>query len=261
MATIEEIRELKKQGKNREIIAALKDERLMIVVKEDAEKLLEKAWAHHQLGEYDSSLPIMAALSVKWSAFTIIGESARRGYAHGILQRDDDVQEADKTLQEIPFSLGRDNVRMNMMIMAARKGLTIPAEEVIATIMHTLQMVPYATVNGHIINNGALVLHEARQQKAVEPYIPILPGLIDVVIGIYEATDTAKNHIAAAKFRAAQICRANGWKKLARISIEESIELWRYLVASQDGARYKQNLEGAEKLKREMEKEEGISLI
>lgn len=252
MATIQEIRELKKQGKNREIIATVDAENIVFTkrprVEVNDEKLLEKAWAHHQLGEYDKSLQIMWDLSEYYPASSAIGESALRGFAHGRLQKDMDIEGADAILRRLPQGLTTDNVRMNQMIMAARKGLTIPAGSVISMIVNALKTVPYATINGHIINNGTLVLHEARNQEGVKSYIPILPGLIDVAIGIYEATGTAKNHIAGAEFRAAQICKANGWMKLGRLSAQESVELWRELVNSQDGARYQKNLEGAKKL-------------
>lgn len=252
MVTIKEIRELKKQGEYREIIGALEGQFIDVANKEDAEKYLELAWAHHQLGEYDRSIAIMSVLTISYPASTEIGESARRGYAHGLLQRDGDVEESDKILMEIAPGLSRDNVRMNQMIMAARKGLTIPVELVMSMIVNALKTVPYATINGHIINNGVLVLHEARNQEGVKPYIPILPGLIDNAIGIYEATGTAKNHIAGAEFRAAQICRANGLPELAQLSVRRSTDLWRELVNTQDGARYRQNLEGAEKLQKEL---------
>lgn len=252
MATVEEIREWKKQGKNREIIAAVQSEEVSRNTKND-EKLLEKAWAHHQLGEYDESLPIMSALAEYYSPLNEIGESALRGYAHGILQRDSDIHTADDVMKRIPLSMARDNVRINMMIMAVRKGLAIPAEEIMFMITNALQSVPYATVNGHIVNNGALVLHEARQQEAIKLYLSILPGLMDTAIGIYKFTKSPENHIAGAEFRAAQICRANGWLKLAKLSAEESVALWRDLVNSQDGERYQKNLEGARELLKDLE--------
>jgi len=245
MATIKEIKELYNQAKYREIIEAVDTEALRIDFKEDEEKRLQVAWSHHQLGEYDKSIPIMEVLSGRHSSDTEIGESARRGLAHGLLQWKRDIEAADKIMQEIPPSLNRDNVRMNIFIKAARKGLVIPVREVIATITNAIQTVPYISVNGHIINNGALVLHEARKQDGARPYLPILPGLIDIAIGIYEATGTAKNHLAAAEFRASQICEAAGWDGIAKLSAEESVKLWQELVDSQDGARYKQNLDGA----------------
>jgi len=223
----------------------LKSEVLRPGKKKDDEKLLELAWAHHQLGEYDESIVLMVALSRRYSPKEKIGEEAFRGYAHGILQRDGDIKMADRVMRFIPKSLGRDNVRMNMMIMAARKGIKIPAAEVITAIANALSVIPYATVNGHVINNGALALHEARQQEDAKSYLPILPALMSSAIGIYRATNAAKNHLASATFRNSQICEAAGWNKIAIIEAETSVALWRELVSSQGGARYQQYLEGA----------------
>lgn len=229
--------EMYKQGKYREIIA---------VGGEDDKGLLLVAWAHHQLGEYGKSVPLMKELCVRHLPNTGIGELARRGLAHGYLQRDGDIKKADEILQDIPPSLARDNVRMNTFIMAVRKKVEIPASEAMAIITNAINTVPYITTNGHVVNNGASALHEARQQEGVKPYLPILPGLIETAIGIYEATNTPKNHIAGAMFRASQIFEAAGWKRGAILVAEESVVIWRELVSTQDGARYQRNLEGAE---------------
>ena len=252
MATIEELKELYQRAKYREIIAAVNVGELKPDSPEDEEKLLQVGWAHHQLGEYGNSVSIFVSLSKRYPADTEIGESARRGWAHGVLQWTGSITKADEIMQEIPSSLARDNVRMNMFIEAVRKGLEIPASEVMAIITNTLAAVPYSTVNGHIINNGALAFHEARKQGVVRPYLPILPGLIEVAIGIYETTGAAKNHIAGALFRASQIFEAADWKRRAIFVAEESVAIWRELVSAQDGARYQRNLEGAEKLLREL---------
>lgn len=252
MATIKELEGLYKQGKYREIIALVEPNFSNVDVLDSSKRLLQRGWAHHQLGEYDDSIKIMIKLANFWPVASEMGESSHLGLAHGYLQRDGDIKKADKILQQLLPGLKGDNIRMNTFIMAVRKKVEVPASEVMAIITNALKTVPYASVNGHIVNNGALVLHEARQQEGVKPYLPILPGLIDAAIGIYEATGTAKNHIAGAEFRAAQICRAANWPELARISAKTSVELWRELVNSQDGARYKQNLEGAEKLTREL---------
>lgn len=246
MLTIEAIRQFKQEAKYREIIEGVPVGKLQLGIVEDDEKLLEVAWAHHQLGEYKRSLELTWKLCQRYLPESEIGESARRCYAHGLLQEYGDTETADKVMQEIPESLKRDNLRMNMMIMAARKGLEIPAGTVMAMINNALISVPYATVNGHIVNNGALVFHEARGQKGARSYLPILPALMSSAIGIYRATDTAKNHLAGATFRNSQICEAAGWKKIALIEAETSVRLWRELVSSQDGARYQKNLEGAE---------------
>lgn len=248
MATIEELEELYKQAKYRQIILSVANVQKLEIEDhpDDVRIFLQVAWAHHQLGEYDKSIPMMEEVGRYYEASGDIGESARRGLAHGLLQGRGEIGMADLVMQEIPPSLGRDNVRMNFFVIAARKGLEVPAEAVMAMITNALATMPYVTVNGHIINNGALVLHEAREQESVKPYFPILPGLIFTAIGIYRTTDTAKNHLAGVTFRASQICEAAGWKKLARIEAETSVELWRELVSSQGGERYRKNLEGAE---------------
>lgn len=252
MATIEEVRALYQQGEWQKIKESVREEDCVLVVKEDQEKLLMLGWAHHQLGEYNDSIPMLKHLC--WLELpTSIGESARRGLAHGLLQRDGDIEGADKIMQEIPPSLARDNVRMNMMVVAARKGAEIPTTEVMKTILNSLGAIPFATVNGHVVNNGCLALHEAREQPGVKPYLPLLPGLMETAFGIYEATGTAKNHLAGCLFRTALIMKAAGWTEGARTVIRQSEALWKELVQTQDGERYRQNLEGAGKLRKELE--------
>jgi len=248
MAIIEKLEELYKKGEYRQIISDVPNVQKLEIEDhpDDARIFLQVAWTHHQLGEYDKSIPMMEEVAKYYEASGDIGESARRGLAHGLLQGRGFIGSADLIMKEIPPSLIRDNVRMNLYILAVRKGLTIPAEEITSMIMNALQTTPYATVNGHIINNGALALYEARDQASVKPYLPILPGLIFTAIGIYRATDTAKNHLAGVTFRASKICEAAGWKKLARIEAETSVGLWLELVSSQGGERYQKNLEGAE---------------
>jgi len=246
MATIEELNKLYAQAKYREVIDAVENKNLDSKILEDEKKLLIKGWGHHQLGEYDKSTPIMEELRQRHEPSSQIGESAREGLAQGLLQWKGDLNDADKVMQEIPPSPRRDNARMNYFLQGARKGLKVPAGEVLSTITKNLSSVPYATINGHIINNGTLALHEARNQEGAKPYLALLPSLIFMAIGIYEATGAAKNHIAEAEFRASQICEAAGWKKNARICAETSVKLWRELVASQDGVRYQRNLEEAE---------------
>lgn len=255
MATIEELKELYAQAKYREVIEAVAKKKLDPSILEDEEKLLRKGWAHHQLGEYDKSVPIMEELRQRHEPASEIGGSAREGVTQGLLQWKGDLKGADEVMQEIPPSPRRDNARMNYFLQGARKGLEMPAEEVIKTITKYISDVPYVTVSGHIINNGTLALHEARNQEGVKPYLPILPALMFAAIGIYEVTGTAKNHIAGAEFRASQICEAAGWKKNALITAETSVELWRELVSSQDGARFQRNLEGAQAQLDKLQKE------
>ena len=251
--SVEELQDLYIQAKYQEIKKLVDEGDMNANDPHDASRLLLLGWSHHQLGEYDDSMAIMSGLMMAYEADTEIGESARRGLAHGILQSQGGIQRADNLLLEIPPSLARDNVRMNQMIVAARKGFDIPGAAVMTMITNALGSVPYATVNGHVVNNGALAFHEARQQEGVKPYLSVLPGLIGVAIGIYETTGAAKNHRASALFRASQIFEAADWPEGAIVVIQESIAFWRELVATQGGERYQNNLEGAlaqlEKLK------------
>jgi hypothetical protein len=254
MATIEELEKLYKEARYRDIIVAESAESLSGRIEENAKKLLQVGWAYHQLGEYDKSIPIMEDLIIWHSTLTEIGESAYRGLAHGILQRDGDIARADMLMQNLPLSLGRDNVRINFVIIAVRKGKKIPVEEVMKMVVNAIGRTPYATVNGHIINNGALVLHEARNQEAVKPYLPILPGLIIVAIEIYRATNTAKNHLAGAYFRAAQIFATAGYRAQAIGFCDSSKVLWEELTLSEGGERYSDNLQRVIALKGVLEK-------
>jgi len=247
MKTKEEINKLYEEKKYREIVEAVDIQLLWNIRKKDRDEImLTVAWSYHQLGEYDKSIPIMRDLANIYGTSSKIGEQAWRGWAHGVLQQDGDINLADEIMKLLPPSPERDNVRMNFFLIAARKGAAISASEIMTAITNALAAVPYKTVDGHIINNGAFALHEAREQEGVKPYLPILPALMFSAIGIYRATDTAKNHLAGVTFRASQICEAAGWKKLARIEAETSVGLWRKLVSSQGGERYQQNLKGAE---------------
>jgi hypothetical protein len=247
MATIQELKKLYKETKYREIIAAVSMESPNPRRAVDAEKLLLVAWAYHQLGDYKKSLIIFEELLMIYVLSTEleIYHSAARGVAHGLLQSGGDFARVEKLINVIPPDLSFDNVFANAAIIKARKCESISAEIVLGRIIFAIKTVPYKTINGHVINNGTFALFEARQQEAVKPYLPILPGLIFNSINIYYATGTAKNHLAGAAFRASQICEAAGWKNFAKTEAETSVRLWREIIDSQDGERYKSNLEGA----------------
>jgi tetratricopeptide (TPR) repeat protein len=249
MTELEELKKLDQGGRYRELIDLDRKEDFHPVdmVKDNHKKSLLRAWAHHQLGEYDESIRFFTYLSQKHPADTEIGESARRGLAHGLLQRDSNIEAADRIMQEIPPSPGRDNVRMNIFIMAARKGLAIPVDVAVEIATNVLHSEESATsVEGHILNNAAWAIYETRDQEITKPYLHFSAMFIFAAIGIYRGTGTAKNHIAGAYFRASKICEAMGYRDNARLAAEKSVELWRELVNSQDGARYQQNLKGAE---------------
>ncbi len=240
MATIEELKRLYQEAKYRELIE------LADRGDSDNEQLLLVGWARHQLGEYSESMAIFSGLAFAYSSSLQIGESARRGLAHGLLQTGGNFAEVEKIMAEISPSPDLDNVYINAALAKARKGEAISVEIVMGRIMAALGAVPYKTIHGHVINNGTLALYEARGQEGVKPYLPMLPGLILVAVGIYEATGAAKNHIAGAEFRASLICEAAGWKKNALLYAQTSRELWRELVDSEGGARFQKNLEGVQ---------------
>lgn len=245
MSTTTKLEELYAAGKNREVIAAVKVEKEDLNSLEGCKRLALVAWAHHQLGEYEESTEIARTVSRRAPSASPAGESARRCLAHGLLQKDGAVGKADQVLQSLLPSLSRDNLRMNLFLMAVRKELEVPAGEVMAMISQALESVPYETVNAHLINNGTMVLHEAREQEAIRPYVPAAAGLMEVAIGIYEATGAAKNHVAGALFRASQIFEVAGWLDGAQVVIRQSVSLWQELVEAQGGERFQQNLQGA----------------
>jgi len=248
--TRQTILELKAKGRNREIVNGVRVEELDPRNEQDEEVLLEVAWAYHQLGEYGQSIPIMEVLRGRHAPNTEVGESARRGLAHGLLQRDGDIMAADTVFHEIPPGSGRDNGRMNMMIVAARQGTLIPPGEVMATICGALEKAPYGAVIGHIVNNGVMALYEARKQESARIYSAVLPGLMHIALGIYHDTKTARNHVAGAEYRAALICADLGgvWLNYAANHAVKSCLFWKELVASQGGERYKKNLASAMEL-------------
>jgi len=203
--------------------------------------------AYHQLRDYNTSTRIMSFLIANWKADTEIGADARRMWAHGVLQRDGDIRRADAIMQEIPSSLGRENLRMNIFLESARKELIIPVGEVMAIISTALTSVPYVAVNGHIVSNGVLAIHIARGQQMAGVYLPILPGLIEAVVGIYERVGVAKNHLAGACGRASLIFESagKGWYRGAEEFADDSVTLWEELRRGSGGESYQGKLEEA----------------
>lgn len=243
---VKELEELYNQGKYRELIKTVGDiKHLDPAGLIDAEIFFQAGRAHYQLGEYEKAKIIMEKLRTLWPSAEKIGDSARRILAHCFLQGESDINAADSLLREIPESPDRDNLRMNLMIVAARKRLAIPAEEVVEMAINALSSVSITTVDGHIVNNGSFVLYEARDQETTKPYLRHMFFFIFAAINIYKVTGAAKNHIAGAEFRASKICEAMGKLDIAHAAAQRSVDLWRELVNSQDGERYQQNLEGA----------------
>jgi hypothetical protein len=256
MATEKELKELYDGTKYREVIAAEDSKKLMeswryqwpgSIADATARKLLLIAWSYHQVGDYNESIFIFKALFRKYDPSSEIYESAGRGLAQGLLQRDGNIVEADIIMKTLPSNdLKRDELRSSLFLTAARKGIVIQVEEVMAMITNALMSVPYTRVNGHIVNNCTMALHEARMQENSKSYQSILPGLMLSALAIYQATKAPENHIASAMFRVSQICEAQGWLKVAKIDADASVALWKKLRDSEGGERYQKNLEDAE---------------
>jgi hypothetical protein len=263
MATEKELRELYEGAKYREVIAAENEKELKELwtyhwpgsnADEIAKKILLIAWSHHQVGEYNESIPIFKALLNKYESFSEIGESTRRGLAQGLLQRDGNIVEADEIMKTLPSNnLKRDELRSNLFLTAARRSIVIPAEEVMVMVTNALKSVPYARVNGHIINNGIFALYEAGKNYDM-PYEPVLPGFILAAIYIYLKTESPQNHIASAYSRAAQIYKAAGLRKSALVFCNRSKAIWEELKKTQGGERYSGNLQEVLDLRGELEK-------
>ncbi|MBI4101656.1 MAG: hypothetical protein HY443_01680 [Candidatus Nealsonbacteria bacterium] len=242
--TIKELEELYGQGKYREIVSALEGLKLdPRPLSGEAPMLLRLAWAHHQLGDYQKSMVIFEELSMRHTLPETAGErdvleSALRGVVHGLIQTNGDFARVELIMGDLPPSLESDNVYLNAVLGRARKGEAIKPENVVWRIMATLDAVPYKTVSGHIVSNGAFALHNAAGQDEVKPYLPILPGLIFVAIRIYNVTGAAKNHLAGAAYRASLICESAGWLKFALIEAQTSHGLWTELAGSEGGDRY-----------------------
>lgn len=251
MITKEGVDFLYSQAKYREVIAAVGGLELDARDSGEAEILLVLAWSHHQLKEYRESLVIFEELMMRYSFAETEKEaeirlSALRGTAHGLLQTGADFERVERIIVGLPPSLDLDNVYLNTVLVRARKGEKISVNIVLEGIWNAIATVPYKTVNGHVIRNGVLALHVAREQEVVKPYLASLPGLMFVAIKIYNETQAAKNHLASATFFASQICEAAGWLKMARIEAETSHALWKELAGSQGGEGFQKNLEGAE---------------
>jgi len=255
LLAIGEIQELRARGLCGEAISAIADWR-----KEQGGLLptplaIEDGWAHYQLGNYERARAIMLRLAADFSADSAVGQSARLCLAH-CAERQGDLDDAQNLLDEIPPGSARDNLYVTVLIAKRRKDpdLLVPAAKVMDFIIEALKRAPYHVVDAHIINNVTLLLHEARQQKDVKPYLSSLCGLIEVAIGIYEETNAPENHRAAALYRASLIFEAADWLEGSLVVIRESIAKWQKLVSSQGGERYRKNLNGAQEQLKKLEK-------
>lgn len=200
--------------------------------------------AYYQLGEYETSAKIMEALAKENAPDAKTGQDARRMWGHSVLQKDGDIEEADRIIKEIPDSLARENLRMNAFIVAARKGVEIPVSEIMSAIERATEY-PHETVNGHVINNASLALFEAREQKEASSYLEELPAFMIRALGIYTSTGTPKNHIGGLYFRLAKMYSSIGRIEAARSAKKKCVQVWEEIVKTEGSERYRQNLKGA----------------
>ena len=223
------------------IDAPQSDERLVII-----------AWAYHQLGDYDLSTGIFEGLVTRHRVDSELGQSARRGLAHGYYQQGK-VEITRDILEELPASPGQANLRANGILEDARRGRSILMLEIQQMIGFAQWAVPYERNHAHIINNLVFAMYEARQQEEIQPYLCALPGLIEVALGIYQQVNAPKNHIAGCLYRAALIFLDFGWLEGARTIAQESIESWEEVLVTEESPRYRENLANARKLLQQIE--------
>lgn len=259
--SLEELEALYNSSKYREVITAYIQWRTEIEAENPDAPVnnydLRAAWAYYQLGELDQAESLATLVATRFPAMVdgLLGrgeESMSRLLLAHCAERRGNLDRAENLLKELPSLPLRDNLWLAVLIARQRNGEGIDASRVMELATAAMRRVPYQTVDGHITNNAAWLLYGAREQEGVKPFLPILPGLIEVAIGVYEATNAAQNHRATALFRASQIFEAADWLQGALLVIRESIAKWEELVKSQGGERYQQNLQGAERQLRKL---------
>jgi len=238
VATEDQIEGLYLAGKYREVIAI-------------APISIRAAWSHYQLGELDRAGTIAQFLVLKRPDVTEEASSACLLLAH-ITERQGNLEGAEELLRLVPADRKRDNLYITILTAKKRRGEEIVAIDAVVLATNAVMRAPYQLVDGHIINNVAWLLHQARDQEDVREFLPTLPGLIELAMGIYESVSVADNHRAAVMYRAALIFEAANWIEGARTLIRQSIELWRELVVREGGDRFQQNLRGAEEVARRL---------
>lgn len=243
MKSIEYLKKLYGEGKYQGIKDLINEEDFRGSRLEDAEFLLQLAWAQYQLGEYESSYQIFIGLRMEHCADIEIGESARRGAAHATLQEQGNIGRADELLQELPISPARENLRITTFVTAARKGIRIPFREINLMISSAVDLFSGEVVYAHIINNGALALYEARKQSKSKTLLLEIVNFLEVALVMYKIAGAADNHLAGILFRISLVNETAGDTEKALSAIKESVNIWRGLVASQGGERYQKNLE------------------
>ena len=244
VTTAQGLQELYSAGKYRELLEAA----ITASDVDDQDKAnLLIGWSFHQLGDYAMALAFMSGLVTQYPADSEIGDSARRGLAHALYQIGEH-EEGTRILEELQPSLNRVNVRANAILQDSRAKRPIPMAEIQHMIIEAMWTVPHRTVNGHIINNLTTALHEVREQQEAQPLLAMLPGLMEIALGIYEETGAAQNHVAGVLYRASLVFEAAGWQEGAKTVIRQSVKHWQELVVREGGERYQNNLNGAQEV-------------
>ncbi|MBI4138342.1 MAG: hypothetical protein HY482_01970 [Candidatus Wildermuthbacteria bacterium] len=252
VVTIRELEDWYRQGRYDDLIN-LNPSLVEIPVDISAEEVLARvnllqAWSLHQKKEYWPAEVAFAALATRFFVDTFVGDSARRGLAHALFQQDK-MEEGRRVLEEIRPGIERSNARLNELLRDVFAGRPIPVEEVLQAVAHALGDTPYRIIHGHVLNNAAWILFQARHREEAKPYLPILQGLIEMALGIYDQTKAQPNHIASCSFRAATIFFESGWFKGALTLIDESISAWEKALQGKEDPAFRRNLQGAEEFR------------
>ncbi len=247
MAMHEQVEQLYSDGRYREVIA-IRNKWRRENPDEPASMLdLRAGWAHYQLGEFAAAEKTGADIVEHVRAGSNLANAAWLFMAH-CAERQGNLEIAEARLRDIPRSRARDNLFVIVLIAQKRNGEEVPLRDALQIAIDAIMRVPHQVVDAHLVNNVAWLLHEARYEEGTKPMLPLLPGLVEMAIGMYETLAAPENHRAAAMFRAALIFEAAGWLEGARTLIRQSVELWRALVAREGGARFQSNLRGAEEV-------------
>ena len=156
--SIEEVQELYRKGEYEQVVGATVEWHIEHPQDPMGEYELLAAWANHQLGKYEFSTETMWLLYNQYPSDSEIGDSTRRGLAHGLLQLGK-VEEAQRVLAELQPSLDRDNVRANAILQDARADRSLPMPEVQHMLAEAMWTIPHQTVCGHIVNNLSFALY------------------------------------------------------------------------------------------------------
>lgn len=248
--TGEELQKLYQEGEYRQVIETYLQWREELETQNpDApvdSRDLRAAWAYYQLHELDQAKSLAMLVTTRFPETSEEGDSARRLWAH-CAEQQGDLEAAGHLLGGLLPSSARDNLWITVLIGKQRKGEAVDPRLVMDLVMAAQTRTPYQVTDGHIVNNAVWLLHSAREQEGVKPFLSILPGIMVCATDIYIATGAAKNHRAGVSYRASIIFEAAGLLQEALGLIRESVGKWQELVKIQGGERYQQNLQCAER--------------